>query len=119
MGKWNGSKWIRKERRLALYLRDRVTCQYCGRDLHDAANPHEVTLDHLVPRCEGGDNANANLITACLSCNSQRRDTDWREYATGGAIERIEAQIAKPINIGLAKAIIAGEARHPRAEALR
>jgi 5-methylcytosine-specific restriction endonuclease McrA len=42
-----GSKWITKKRRLAIYLRDRFACQYCGQDLHDAT-PRQVTLDHLV-----------------------------------------------------------------------
>lgn len=27
------SSWIRKERRLAIYIRDSFCCQYCGRDL--------------------------------------------------------------------------------------
>lgn len=110
-----GSKWIRKDRRLALYLRDEFRCAYCERDLRDARR-EEVTLDHLIPRCEGGGNENANLVTACLRCNSQRGDAPWREYAQGG-VARIEQLLARPVNRDLAKAIIAGHT--PMVEALR
>lgn len=102
----NGSKWITRERRLAIYIRDGFTCQYCGRDLKDA-DPKEVSLDHLLCRIEGGGNESGNLVTACRSCNSARGVKPWIEYATGGAIERIISTLMNPVNIELAKAIIA------------
>jgi 5-methylcytosine-specific restriction endonuclease McrA len=105
--KWNGSKWIRPERRLAIYLRDDFACCYCGCDLK-TKGPEEVALDHLVCRVHGGGNENSNLITACRSCNSARSDRPWENYATGGAQDRIRVQILKPINLPLAKALIAG-----------
>lgn len=73
-----GSNWIRRERRTALYRRDSFACVYCGRSVADGAF---LTLDHVVP-CElGGDNANTNLVTACLSCNSAKQDLTLREFA--------------------------------------
>lgn len=116
--KWNGSKWIRPERRLALYIRDEFTCCYCGRNLKNAA-PEEVTLDHLVPRHFDGGNENENLITACRSCNSSRQDRPWIDYATGGARDRIAQRRNEPVNVALAKALIAGTAGDPETEALR
>ena len=41
-----------------------------------------ATLDHLVARSEGGSNEPANLVTACLECNSERAGKeleDWLE----------------------------------------
>lgn len=116
--KGQGSKWIRKERRLSLNLRDNFTCGYCGRDLR-MADPREVTLDHLLPRCFGGGNENENLVTACLSCNSARGSKPWADYATGGAVDRIEQLRHSPVNLPLAKAIIDGTVGDPRVEALR
>jgi hypothetical protein len=116
-----GSKWISKRDRLALYLRDRFTCQYCGRDLHGAA-PAEVTLDHLDPRCSTlcpKERRNPRrLVTACRSCNSARQDTPWIEYATGGAIDRINRTVRRSMDKyrKLAAAIMAGEAGDPRLE---
>jgi CRISPR/Cas system Type II protein with McrA/HNH and RuvC-like nuclease domain len=114
----SGSKWIRPERRLAIYIRDGFCCAYCGRDLR-AARAAEVTLDHLTPRSQGGHNKETNLVLACLSCNSSRGDKPWMQYATGGAIERIRSCRMRKINVELAKAIIAGDASNPRAEAAR
>lgn len=113
--KWHGKNWIRPERRLAIHIRDGFTCAYCGCDLRNAG-PGEVSLDHLVPRSEGGGNETSNLVTACRSCNSSRQDRPWRNYATGGAIVRIEAWILMPINLALAKALIAGTAGDPEVE---
>lgn len=110
-----GSKWITKLRRLAIYLRDGFTCQYCGRDLHNA-HPRDVTLDHLRPQIRGGTHESRNLITACLSCNSRRQHTAWRRYAPAGAVERITRNIRRIPNLPLARAILAGQIS--RAEAL-
>lgn len=41
---WQGGKWIRPDKRLAIYLRDRFECSYCGTDLANAKRA-SVTLD--------------------------------------------------------------------------
>src|SRR5205823_1858145 len=117
------SSWITKERRLAIYIRDEFTCCYCGQHLKDA-DPNLVTLDHLVPRNPlvdhgSGGNESTNLITACKSCNSSRKDKPWVDYATGGARDRIETRRNQPVNLALAKALINGTAGDPEVEAAR
>lgn len=111
MSNVHGSRWIRPEKRAALYERDGWECAYCGRGPRDKRNPKQasvvLTLDHLVPRVQGGDNDAHNLVTACKTCNSSRQDRPWRDYATGGAQERIEYLIEQPLDIELGKAIIA------------
>lgn len=72
-------RWIRPEKRLAIYLRDYFKCVYCYRDLHDAG-PQGITLDHLNPRSNGGHNHERNLVTACRKCNCARKDRPWREF---------------------------------------
>ena len=116
MPKLNGSRWIRPEKRLAIYLRDGLACCYCGRDLRGAPK-WDVTLDHLTPRGRGGSNAAHNLVTACCRCNSSRQDEPWTRYATGGARERIRRLRYRTLNVTLAKAILAGEV--PRCELRR
>jgi len=37
-----GMNWIRKEKRLAIYLRDGLACGYCGQSIEDGA---KLTLD--------------------------------------------------------------------------
>ena len=67
----NGGRWIRRDRRLAIYLRDDFRCLVCRRDLRN--KPGELTLDHVMPRSRGGHHER-NLYTCCRSCNSQRQD---------------------------------------------
>ena len=74
----NGSKWIRPDKRLAIYLRDGFTCAYCGSS--GVLDRVPLTLDHLQPRELGGTNEATNLICACRDCNSNRRSVgldDW------------------------------------------
>lgn len=110
--------WIRPAKRLAIYLRDSVACVYCGSDLRNAA-PADVTLDHLLPRSSGGSNDATNLVTACRSCNSSRQDKPWVDYATGGARDRIEQLRHAPLNMELARALIAGTAGDAEIESAR
>lgn len=116
--KLNGGKWIRPEKRLAIYIRDSFQCAYCGADLRNA-NPRDITLDHLVARSHGGGNEATNLITACLSCNSARGNRPWADYCTGGAVDRIQTLRHQPLNLTLAKALIADKAGDEQAEAQR
>ncbi len=52
--------------RRAILVRDRFTCQYCGRRFAAA----ELTFDHVVPRSAGGRTCWTNILTACVGCNS-------------------------------------------------
>ena len=57
-----------RENRLKVYERDDYKCKYCSKQL----TRFTVTLDHITPVARGGDNSFANLITACLECNSKK-----------------------------------------------
>jgi 5-methylcytosine-specific restriction endonuclease McrA len=106
--KWNGSRWIRPEKRLAIYLRDEFLCCYCGTDLHDA-RPEDINLDHIQPRVHGGGNEETNLITSCKTCNCKRGAKSCKEYATAGAWERIKRFRRRDLKryVVMAKALIA------------
>ena len=108
-----GSKWIRKDKRLAIYLRDGMACAYCGVGL-ECGKP--LSLDHLLPNSKGGSNDQGNLITCCLKCNSERGDMDldlWIDKALGERGESTARFIMEHIALDLkpyrieAKAIIA------------
>ena len=82
--KAHGMNWIRQEKRLAIYMRDDMSCLYCGRTLEDGV---VLTLDHLVPYVMGGDNRATNLVTACRSCNSKRQAMRLNRWIEHLAIE--------------------------------
>jgi hypothetical protein len=91
-----GMNWIRKEKRLAIYLRDGLACAYCGETLEDGS---QLTLDHVRAHSRRGNNDPANLVTACYRCNSARGNRNYRRFA---------GYVAKYINHGvLASTIIA------------
>lgn len=108
-------RWIRVEKRLAIYLRDNFRCAYCTADLRDV-DPADITLDHLVSRVVSNDkltNHQSNLVTACRSCNSSRQDTPWKTFATHKAFKRILVLVREDLKpfIVMAKSIIADRPR--------
>jgi 5-methylcytosine-specific restriction endonuclease McrA len=50
--------------------RDHHTCQYCG------AQPgwEAITVDHVVPRSQGGASSWTNCVAACEACNAHKAD---------------------------------------------
>lgn len=65
-----GMNWIRREKRLAIYLRDGMACVWCGDGVE--TDGVKLTLDHLRPYSRGGGHEATNLVTACHRCNSSR-----------------------------------------------
>ncbi|NJM98990.1 MAG: HNH endonuclease [Phormidesmis sp. RL_2_1] len=45
--------------------RDRHTCQYCG-------SQKQLTLDHVIPRAQGGQHTWDNVVAACSPCNTKK-----------------------------------------------
>jgi 5-methylcytosine-specific restriction endonuclease McrA len=54
--------------RRGVLLRDRETCQYCGAQPGRA----HLTLDHVLPRAQGGRSEWENVVSACYSCNHRK-----------------------------------------------
>jgi len=80
-------RWIRKDKRLAIYLRDGFTCGIC---LGEFA-PHLLTLDHVRPRKKGGTNEATNLYACCRACNFSRQDRPLARAASPEALQRLRA----------------------------
>ena len=58
---------IRLNRR-NIYARDGSRCQYCGNKFPT----RELSLDHVVPRVQGGEESWSNLVCACVKCNARK-----------------------------------------------
>jgi len=48
-------------------------CVYCG-------STTDLTTDHLIPKCRGGDDSADNVVLACQTCNVSRGDRGVFEW---------------------------------------
>ncbi|HEX4143520.1 MAG TPA: HNH endonuclease [Pirellulales bacterium] len=53
-----------------VFKRDHYTCQYCG----VRPGTEELSIDHVVPRSQGGTSAWGNCVLACVACNKRKAD---------------------------------------------
>lgn len=52
--------------RKRLWERDDNQCQYCG------CRNGEMTVDHIIPKCQGGQSTWENCCLACVKCNMKK-----------------------------------------------
>ncbi len=52
------------------------TCVYCGNNYQI----HELTIDHVKPKCNGGKDLANNLVPACQSCNQGKGSSHWLQW---------------------------------------
>ena len=53
-----------------IFKRDHYTCQYCGVQ----PGSEELTIDHVLPRAQGGTSTWDNCVLACVACNKRKAD---------------------------------------------
>jgi 5-methylcytosine-specific restriction endonuclease McrA len=58
-----------------IMARDRWSCQYCGTKV----TTEEMTMDHVVPRSQGGRTEWENIVTCCVDCNAKKADRTPRQ----------------------------------------
>lgn len=61
-----GKAWETTRKRIL--DRDLWVCQYCAAPLEGA----NATVDHIVPKIEGGTDSDSNLMASCRSCNGAK-----------------------------------------------
>ena len=57
-----------KFNRRNIFARDNNLCQYCGKRFATS----ELSLDHVVPRSQGGQSTWDNVVCACVECNVRK-----------------------------------------------
>ena len=89
--------------RRSILLRDRFRCQYCGKKFPS----HELTFDHVIPRAAGGKTSWENILSACVSCNTRKRDSlpnfSGKKCRSEGAMRPLK-QPRQPTTIELLRA---------------
>jgi 5-methylcytosine-specific restriction endonuclease McrA len=57
-----------KFNRRNIFARDNNQCQFCGKRFPTT----ELSLDHVVPRSQGGVSSWENIVCACIDCNVRK-----------------------------------------------
>ena len=57
-----------KFNRKNIFARDKNKCQYCGKKVPTS----ELSLDHVIPRTQGGTSNWKNIVCACTNCNKRK-----------------------------------------------
>lgn len=63
----------------AIFERDNSICQYyhidevTGKKFLYKCSEEDRTVDHIIPKCQGGGNSFTNCVTACKNCNIRRK----------------------------------------------
>jgi 5-methylcytosine-specific restriction endonuclease McrA len=57
-----------KFNRRNIFARDNNQCQYCGKRFPTS----ELSLDHIIPRSQGGATTWENIVCACIDCNVRK-----------------------------------------------
>jgi 5-methylcytosine-specific restriction endonuclease McrA len=70
-----------------LFARDGYRCQYCGQ----TRPMSQLSLDHVVPRSQGGKTTWENVVCSCTGCNSRKGGRTPQEAAM-----RLLSHPAKP-----------------------
>lgn len=106
--RWNGGKWIRNEKRHAIYARDGHKCAYCGRHEVELNETEGLQLDHVIARSKGGGNHESNLVTVCSTCNAAKGEQTLVAFARklarslnrshNAILRRVVRLTAKPID---------------------
>ncbi len=74
----------KSRRRREIFERDGNRCVYCAQILDRS----QLTIDHVQPRVKRGDQSPGNLVTACVTCNTQKGGRTAWEWLSDRPVER-------------------------------
>lgn len=81
-------KQTRQKHRIRLWTEQGGKCIFCKRNMWIAGvhiegkSSHQATLEHIIPKSQGGSNLITNLVCSCFQCNHRRRTLPFNTYKT-------------------------------------
>jgi hypothetical protein len=71
-----------------LLSRDGDRCYYCGIQFDPDSKGCKMTIDHVHPRCKGGDKTPENTVLACASCNRRKGHMSKEEFEVSKLLQQ-------------------------------
>lgn len=87
-----------KFNRRNIYARDSNRCQYCGRKFSTT----ELSLDHVIPKSQGGRASWDNIVCCCVKCNVRKGGRTPEQAKMHLITKPIKPKRSPVINIRLA-----------------
>ena len=75
--------------RIEVYNKYNGRCAYCGKEL----SLHEMQIDHIKAKCQGGSDDLENLNPSCRLCNHYKRSCtldQFKNWLLAGIIDRLK-----------------------------
>lgn len=82
-----------------ILTRDLHVCQYCGREFSSG----DLTIDHIVPKVQGGANDWTNVVACCRACNIKKGGRTPRQAGMQLIRKPFKPTIMEFINLYLRK----------------
>lgn len=107
---------LTQTRKNIIHVRDGYRCYYCRR-ICCGDGDRRPTIDHRVPKAQGGDDRYDNLVTACFACNQDKADTPLSDFirATMPSAGKKHKRRTNPADLAIAQQ----RAERKRAERIR
>ncbi|MHB8202761.1 MAG: HNH endonuclease [Desulfomonilaceae bacterium] len=80
-------------------IRDAFTCQYCGDDFISS----DLTVDHIIPKVQGGENRWNNVVACCRMCNVKKGGRTPRQAGMSLIRQPFKPTIMEFLNVYLAR----------------
>ena len=83
-----------------IYARDRSRCQYCGKRFPTS----ELSLDHIVPRSQGGRTDWTNVVCSCVQCNAKKGGRRPTQAGMKLIVEPVKPKRSPAVTVRLTRA---------------
>lgn len=111
---------------MRIFERGGGRCHWCKTELvwesppgMEGEVPNLFHVDHVIPVCDGGTNDEANLVSACASCNHARARIDWVNPSDTNPDSKGDTNPHKPEAISQKKDTVASDEPNATATAVR
>ena len=72
-----------------IFARDSFRCQYCGARFGTT----RLSIDHIIPQCQGGSRVWSNVVCACKECNVRKAGRTPKE----AKMRLIKTEMKEPV----------------------